>query len=295
MEEEVVGGLGESGRVKSVHSKGFKWIGLASIIGFVFFILGVLGFILDLAGVEVVSFFTGVLGWVLIIGFLFLSLFFYYGFVKLGEYAKSGLLKFCGWSFIVLIFVFVIFGVVGYFVSPPTGLMEGVGGLGGINQQIDIGDININQKIGAGGINQQIDFGGLTGRAVSGLGGISSSGGLNWILFSLIVLALLYLNMVMYLFSVALIKLKEIKFSTVAGIFGLILSILLTGVILIILYVVINPMALFSFLYGLAFNPGAYESVLKMIQVFGYGFNILGILFALFLALTLSSGSKKFE
>ena len=254
--EEAISVLGEergvlSDRAVRLNKGGFKWIKMAGVIGLVFFALYLLNFVLGLLNINVLS--SVPLGAIeyLNVGISFVAVvalcFFYYGFVRIGRLAGSGMLRISSIVFMVfsilLLLLFVMSSVFSIFNIP------------------DVGQLISGSPIG----------GSFTGFVIFGI-----------IFFAIIVFR--------YLFVVGLIRIRrQVSFSMVAGIVGLINAIFFTLILGFFVYLMIYPGVFVNFII----NYGS--SIPQLVERVGYIFTIFILADILFESLSLLSGSKKFE
>ena len=256
---------------------GFMWVRFAAFFGIFILVVSIISFLIQLFFNEKFSEIVAgnnVLGIFLLVfyGLVFLmGLFYLYGFVRVGGYTGVKSLKVASWSLIISSMVIVILSVTSVFAVQFM-----VNGL-----QSDL--LESSSKM----FEQEVLGGSLmTGNVVS-----SGFSGAPWWVYTLfisfLVLGLFFLVM-RYIFSISLIRIRsQVKFSLVAGILGLIVSIFLTLYLFYIGYLMTNPLAIFS----LMFNPLG----LSILYWSAVAFGILGLVSLLFEVMTLFSASKKYE
>lgn len=239
---------------------GARWMKFAGILGFVFLGLGVLNFIWGLFGSRGGAVSSPVVTWValgLIVVFLVLMFFYFYGFIKMGKATESKLLRVAAIMNIVSVILFFVLIVVAVgFVLVMVGSL--VGGFSGA---------------GAGATEDVGEFFGV-------------SVGVLVLLMGFAVLFVLFALVTRVLFSIALIRIKEkIRFSFVAGILGLVVAVFS---LVVLTYTILNPFSPSSF-FVIASAPFGFWVLMNVVV------SVLGLAMMAFESLALLDGSKKFE
>tara|TARA_Y100000310_G_scaffold264470_1_gene275101 strand:+ start:102 stop:965 length:864 start_codon:yes stop_codon:yes gene_type:complete len=192
---------------------GKKWIKFGAWCGVFILVFSVLNFILSFFGFSPLASLgmAGVIISIILVFALVISiLFFLFGFIKLGKYTGSKLLRFSAKVLFGLVIAYIILII-----------------------------IAIIWIVSSSGVN-------MTGNAISDLGSLSTNIGL----IVIVLLVSLFLIVVVYMFFISLIKIrKQIRFAKSAGILGLIvitLSILLS--IIMMIAVITNPFLMVAFM-----------------------------------------------
>jgi hypothetical protein len=198
----------------------------------------------------------------ILLAVLFFSiLLFYFGFYKLGKFTNSKLLKFSSISIIITIIVSVILVIWMIFI-----LWSVVSGL-----------------LAAGTASMS---GGSTGQ----MSGIMTQ---LIIFFSLSILVWLFFSVVQILFSVGLIKIRnQVKFSAIAGILSLIISIISILSFFFCVYLTIKIFADISFAFSAMLFMAEHSTLFSVLEIC---FGILGLATFISDIIILFYGSKNFE
>jgi len=225
------------------------------------------------SGITFTDVFTILIFIIAIVSILFL----YFGFVKMGQYANSSLLKIASWLIILFgIITIILFIILIFQVQSIGSNIDGAM----VDSQAAI-DVNLNYL--------------FTGNAVGDLGALSQFNSLLTLFY--IFLGILILTIIcIILFNIGLINIRNsVRFSMVAGILGLIFVLVTLSFVTYVAY-------LFA-----SINSG--NLILGIFRVFGFisfvysipGFviyllyNLLGWSMVTFMVLSLFDASKKFE
>lgn len=253
---------------------GKKWMKTASYIGFFFLIVTLFLTIIQFIGIDYANFVQNPksMGLPIFIGVSFLilmilSCFYYAGFAKLGRSTQSGSLRFVSISNIVLISIFtlsiIIMIVYAFLQLQSTASISGM----------VVGDTS----------SQQVGFTPAPSQTIPAI---------LWVIGGLIVLLLIFWVVTKYIFSFALINIRnKVRFSIIAGITNLLYVLSLTILFGFVIYTIYKAFSDPLFLFSLFMNPG-YLSLAKYSSIFLFSLNIISLLFE---SLTLMDGSKKFE
>ena len=221
-------------------------------MGIVFLVFGVINLIVSLIPSVSLSSVSPVVGYI-ILGLMFvfaiLGCFYFFGFVKMGRVVDSKMLRVSAIMNIVSVVLGIFFFVVAILLS----------------------------LFGSEVLSYSLDGVPITGDVV----GTS--------MLVVLVIILLYLFVARFSFSLSLIRIREkIRFSLVAGIFGMMILFLGIGVTSFVAYIVINPEVLLAL-----FTSAPW--MLLVIRWIGPVFSVLSLLSLLFEMLALFDGAKKFE
>lgn len=245
--------------IKKTSKEKIPWMKIAGIFGFIILFILILQIVynaLSSAGISL-GFLENGIFMISLTSINFLSfLLFYFGFVKLGKYAGSKLLKVSALMIIIFEFVFIALVVVLWLVVAKT-ISGGVRGISGM-------------AIG--------DFGGVSGASLGG--GLS----LIWIILPLILFLIIAVTYI--LFSIGLIKISDnVRFAKISGVLNLvsiIIGILVFGGL--ILISILNP----SFIISL-------DSNMWLLIIVSGLLSLLGLLTILFESLCLLNASNQFD
>jgi len=255
----------EYSQQKPLAEKGFKWMKLAAIIGFIFFVLYIGGILYSLlappkitneiimtpeSAASSIMPATGILILIILVFVVYLAMYalYYFGFFKMGKYTESKALKFSGISLMIWPAVVVILAITSYFLLKSLAATLSVGPS-------------------------------YTPLYILGI---------MWGIF------ILFYLVVQLLLAIGLIKVRDkVKFALIAGILNLIfviatVALLLLAVLIIVAIKNAGPLALFAPSEGLI----PMFSISKYIY---YAQMIITPLITLFASLALLDASKKFE
>ena len=259
---------------------GFAWIRFGGALGLFILVISTINFLIQLffsesfsslvSGNKVLSIFLLIFsGLVFIMG-----LFYLYSFVRVGRYTGTKSLKVASWSLIFSSIAIVLLAIASVLA---------------VNVIIS----NIRSDLGSRS-NEAFEMAALGGSSITGNAVSQSFGGFSggpwWVyVFLVVIFITLLVTLVMrYIFSISLIRIRsQVKFSLVAGILGLIGTIIFTLYFLFIGYFVINPFALLN----LVFNP----VMIQIIYWVSVGMGVLALATLFFEDLVLFSASKKYE
>jgi hypothetical protein len=255
--------------------KRFKWMLFGGIAGLITLLTYSVIIVFGLLDIRVDFWGNVYLALGLIFVFLMLVFFYLFSFIRLSEYVESGLLKFAAISKII-IFIISIIGVAVFWILLYPAL-NAVSSFGGSAGSFSGGDFSV-----------------MTGNEVIELGSGSDPGALNinafsyattaWIIFFVFLIFILFALIVMFCFSIALIKLNT-KFSGLAGVADLITSSISAATIFFWIYAIAQPYPAIGF----------YSQHIIAIEIFLgsiLGFSLLALFFE---SVCLISASRKFE
>ncbi len=254
------------GSSKPVGKK-FKWMKFAGILGIIYLLIGILLGVFSY--LKYLDFTSSIILYSLIgvFGIMFISIFFFiYGFVVMGKYGDSGLLRFASKSYIILIILGILIGVV-------TGVVI-VFMLGEVITEFG------NILTGAGG-NPLLLF-----SSFGGFGEIIAKYAL--MVISLATLAgfwMLFFIVASFCFFIGLMQAgNEIKFAKIAGLFGILALIIFFAFILLF-----SGVATFSseMLSGGDFGLVVTIGIISILALIGFCY--------IFMVISLFKGSRKFE
>jgi hypothetical protein len=268
-------------RVESVDLKayGIRWMRFAGIVGFVFLLLGLLNYLasfllgdtlLNLGPNGTWTFF--VITIVLAIVVVILSFFYLYGFLKLGRAVDSRLLRVATVMNIISVILVVILALI-YVVFSWT-MISAIGDL----------STGLENELGA-----ELGIGGpILGNAVPD-SSEANLGGWIFIVGGVFILFALFIFISRLLFSVSLIKIRNlVGFSGFAGFFGIVSLILVLISMGVVVYIMLNPISLLGILTATSWII-SFSEILSVATV------ILGFMTLFSESLVLFDSSKKFK
>ena len=278
--DEAIAILGLNEQAKSVSStnfgistphKGVKWMKIAGVVGFVFLVFSLVSIVISFFAASLLTNLTSLTLIVVISGILSVVMFvlfilYYYGFVKMGKYTESKLLRFSAMSIIISAFAIIVLVIVSIVFLYSF-----------ISSAFSPSSIALFNPVSSP----------ISGNAVAATSSAATSGlgTLGWILFLVFLLLMLFILVVNILFFVSLILVgKKVKFTKIAGFLGLIL---IAVSIVSFIFIASNPLIMISMLVSSAARVGYI-----VFQVILY---ILGLAVLLLESLALFDASKKFE
>jgi len=247
--------------------KKFKWMKFAGILGIIYLLVGILlgvFFYLNYLDFTSSAILYSSLG---VFGIMFISLFFFlYGFVVMGKYGDSGLLRFASKSYIIL-------AILGVLIAIGTGIAV----------IFIVGDIvtEFSSASSLAGGNPLLLF-----SSSGSLGEVIAKSALIFIsIATLIGFWMLFFIVASFCFFIGLMQVgREIKFAKVAGLFGILSLIISFALILLFSGIAtFSPDLLVGGDFGLVITIG----VISILALIGFGY--------IFLVVSLFKGSRKFE
>jgi hypothetical protein len=246
-----------SSSVAGGRAGGMMWMRFAGILGIVFLVLGIAGFVMSFFTMPKIS--GSVAVWsVIIISFVLFVLFEFYlfGFFKMGQKANSKMLRVSSLIYIISLIAFLLIAVLSVFYL------------------IDFVETGPASLIGSP------NFG------PSGMPSLFT-----WqVVFILGLLGFWFLVRGLFSLSLLFVRLK-VKFSLAAATLGIIFTLVLFGTWGYVIYLLANPIKIIMMLVELLFNPGALSFYVWLFR----GVFVLGLVVLLFETLSLFNASKKFE
>jgi len=247
--------------------KKFKWMRFAGILGGIYLLIGILLGVFSYLGC--ISFNNNVVLYSIlgVFALIFISVFFFlYGFVVMGKYSDSGLLRFASKSYIILVVIGVLI-IIGM----------------GVIAVFMIGDIvtEVNSVLSIINGNPLLLFSSL-----GGLGEILAKYAL--IFISLITLAgfwILFFIVASFCFFIGLMQTgNHVKFAKIAGLLGILVLVIFFALVLLFAGIAtFNPEMLMGTDWGLVASIG----VIGILALLAFSY--------IFMVISLFNASRKFE
>lgn len=263
--------------------KGFKWMKLAGIIGITFFCLTIISLAIAIyqnpinlaTGTgQTESNFYLILSIITSIIFIVMTIFFLYGFVKMGKYTDSKLLAFSALTLMIIIILLIISMIVILLISiySSSSILTG-SAVSNLSAPLDLNNVPTSNL----SITNNLSMNGKIILIIEGL-----------LILFFIVLAIL--------FSIGLIKAgSRVRFAKAAGILSLIQIIIIAiSVITFIIIILFYPAVVLTALLTLIFT-GKYNSFLIIFMVDSAVIYIISLTCFILESLALFDASKKFE